>query len=224
MSASPAAACPAAPPVVRPEAPVARANAPQIVVGVPLPGKTSCADEGVETEPDPKSIEAIEPDRAVPPFAVTTIDCRRVDSRDLVGKTPFVLVFFASWCHVCERKMPLIHAAAAALGSEVPFIGVSVDENETWGNVSGFVSRHGLSFPLVRGARFKDFALAYNPVGGVPVVVVVGKDGVLVDMQVGYTPFDYNRLVGAVRIAKEPESHDPSMPERVSQNPTRVLP
>jgi thiol-disulfide isomerase/thioredoxin len=139
----------------------------------------------------------------VPAFDVTTLDCRSLKSGELVGKRPFVLVFFASWCGVCERKMPSVRAAAAALGDQVDFIGVALDEDETWKNVSSFVERHGLAFPIVRGAHYRSFSLGYDPLGSIPVVVVVGRDGVVVDLQVGYSPFDYNRLVGAAALAEK---------------------
>lgn len=151
---------------------------------------------------DPDAVETIEPERRVPAFDVTTLDCQNLKSGEIVGKRPFVVVFFSSWCKVCERKMPAVRAAAAALGQGIDFIGVALDEDETWSQVAAFVERHGLSFPIVRGAHFRSFSEGYDPFGSIPVVVVVGRDGVVVDLQVGYSPFDYNRLVGAASVAQ----------------------
>jgi peroxiredoxin len=151
---------------------------------------------------DPDSVETIQPEQRVPAFDVTTLDCRNLRSGDIVGKRPFVLVFFSSWCKVCERKMPVVRSAITAMGSQVDFIGVALDEDETWNNVSEFVERHGLSFPIVRGAHYRNFSQEYDPFGSIPVVVVVGRDGVIVDLQVGFSPFDYNRLVGAAALAE----------------------
>jgi peroxiredoxin len=164
----------------------------------------ACATARASTAPiDPDSVETIQPDRRVPAFDVTTVDCRNFKSRELVGKRPFVLVFFSSWCRVCERKMPALRAAVAALGNQIDFIGVALDEDETWENVSPFVERHRIAFPIVRGAAYRSFSLGYDPMGSIPVVVVVGRDGVVVDLQVGYSPFDYNRLVAAAALAEK---------------------
>jgi thiol-disulfide isomerase/thioredoxin len=164
----------------------------------------ACAAARGSTAPvDPDSVETIQPERRVPAFDVTTVDCRNFKSGDLVGKRPFVLVFFSSWCRVCDRKMPAVRAAAAALGNQIDFIGVALDEDETWENVPSFIERHGLAFPIVRGAAYRSFSLGYDPIGSIPVVVVVGRDGVVVDLQVGYSPFDYNRLVGAAALAEK---------------------
>jgi peroxiredoxin len=174
-----------------------------------------CAAARVSTAPiDPETVQTIEPDRRVPAFDVTTVDCKNFKSGELVGKRPFVLVFFSSWCRVCERKMPAVRAAAAALGNQIDFIGVALDEDETWENVSPFVERHALSFPIVRGAAYRSFSLGYDPMGSIPVVVVVGRDGVVVDLQVGYSPFDYNRLVGAAALAEKvrPNAVPPLLP------------
>jgi thiol-disulfide isomerase/thioredoxin len=161
---------------------------------------------------DPESVETIAPERRVPAFDVMTLDCRSLKSGELVGKRPFVLVFFSSWCRVCDRKMPAVRAAAAAVGNDVDFIGVALDEDETWKNVPSFIERHGIAFPVVRGTRYRSFSYGYDPLGSIPVVVVVGRDGVVVDLQVGYSPFDYNRLVGAAALAEKARPGTPEGP------------
>jgi thiol-disulfide isomerase/thioredoxin len=168
-----------------------------------FPTNKDCTSAQTSTEPlDPDAVETIAPEHRVPAFDVTTVDCKNLRSGEMIGKRPFVLVFFSSWCKVCERKMPSVRAAAAALGNQVDFIGVSLDEDETWKDVSPFVERHGLAFPIVRGSHYRSFSLGYDPFGSIPVIVVVGRDGVVVDLQVGYSPFDYNRLVGAAALAE----------------------
>lgn len=140
---------------------------------------------------------------------MVSVECDQFRSKDLVGRRPFVVVFFSSWCRVCDKKMPMVQAAIEEMGDEVPFVGVVLDDDDTWQNVGPFVQRFGLTLPLVRGTRFRSFALGYNPMQSVPVVVVVGRDGYVVDLQVGYSPFDYNRLVGAMEVAKRAPRSSP---------------
>ena len=37
-----------------------------------------------------------------------TTEGKLVDSRDLVGKQAFMLVYFATWCGVCRMKLPMV--------------------------------------------------------------------------------------------------------------------
>jgi hypothetical protein len=89
----------------------------------------------------------------------------------------------------------------------VAFVGVPIDDEQTWPEVSDYVGRHGLGFPIVRGQWFPRFALAYDPLQTVPVVAVVGKDGFLVDYQIGWAPGHRQRLLTAVAIAKREASY-----------------
>jgi peroxiredoxin len=140
-------------------------------------------------------------DGPVPGFRVHTIDGRKFDSEELVGNRPFVVVFFATWCQMCEQKMPHLRGALDALGP-VTVIGVSVDDPDTWSRVPAFMQAHRLRFPLVRASQYPRFALSYNPFSMVPLVVVVGRNGGLVDYQMGYAPNDRERLIAAVQLAR----------------------
>jgi thiol-disulfide isomerase/thioredoxin len=141
-------------------------------------------------------------DGPVPDFRLRAIDGRWLDSHQLVGERPFVVVFFATWCAVCDLKMPLLRQALAATGP-VDVIGVSVDDARTLGKVAPYLKHHGLTnVPIVPARSFPTFAVSYNPFSTVPLVVVVGQNGGLVDYQVGYSPDDEQRLEAAVRLAK----------------------
>lgn len=148
----------------------------------------------------------LSPREPVPPFKLVATDGSVLDSNALVGRRPFVVVFFTTWCHVCELKLPLVREMALASGADVTFVGVPIDDEQTWHEVDGYVRRHGLEFPIVRGAWFPRFALAYDPLQTVPVVAVIGKDGYLVDYQIGWARSHAPRLRAAVEEAKR----DPS--------------
>ena len=151
----------------------------------------------------------IEPDERVPDFLLASERCEIFDSRELVGKQPFVVVFFASWCSVCEHKMPLIRRALAERSDEVTSVFVSLDDPDGWAETQQFLARNGLvPTSAVAGRDFLSFSLGYNPFRSVPVVVVVGRSGHLVDVQVGVRDGDGDRLDEALDIAIDelPES------------------
>lgn len=140
-------------------------------------------------------------DGPVPEFRITSTDGRTFDSEQLVGDRAFVFVFFATWCQVCDKKLAAVRRALYRTGS-VTLIGVSADDAETWRNVKPFVKEHGLDMPIVPALRNPKFAISYNPFHTVPLVVVVGRNGGLVDYQLGYQGDDEDRFVAAVRLAR----------------------
>ncbi len=139
----------------------------------------------------------------VPEFEVLLADGTQLKSSDWIGKSPFVVAFFATWCQVCEMKMPMVRTALSKV-AEARLLLVSVDEPDTWHHVPGFLKEQRLGdVPVVSALEHPRFAIGYNPMGAVPLVVVVGRDGTLVDYQVGLRPDDGPRLEAAIRQAAE---------------------
>ena len=140
-------------------------------------------------------------DGPVPEFRLKASDGRTFDSEQLVGDRAFVFVFFATWCTTCDKKLGAVRRALDRTGT-VTTIGVSADDAETWRNVKPFVKEHGLDIPIVPALSNPKFAISYNPFHTVPLVVVVGRNGGLVDYQLGYQGDDEERLVAAVQLAR----------------------
>lgn len=137
----------------------------------------------------------------VPEFEVTLSDDSVVRSSDWVGKKPFVVAFFATWCQVCEIKLPLVREALSRHG-DVELLLVSVDEVDTWRHVPGFLREQRFAgAPVVSAFANPRFTLSYDPMGAVPLVVVVGRDGRLVDYQIGLSSSDASRLSDALAQA-----------------------
>jgi thiol-disulfide isomerase/thioredoxin len=137
----------------------------------------------------------------VPEFSVQSQDGTTLDSRDLVGVEPFVVMFFATWCQACEMKMPVLKQVVEELGP-VKTILVSVDSAETWPQVPGYLKEQNLHFPVVSALSYPRFFASYNPFQAVPLVVVVGRNGGLVDYQMGFADTHEKRLADAIRQAR----------------------
>lgn len=151
-------------------------------------------------------VPIIEPGEVVPPFRVTTVDGRVLDSQDLVGKRPFVVVFFAIWCPVCEQKLPLVDAALEAVADDdLLVIGGAYDEDETWEKVAPYVKRHGLDDDLavVRIMRHRRFGLSYDPFGRFPLVMVINRAGIIAELQMGLKPGHELALKEALRVVQD---------------------
>jgi peroxiredoxin len=153
-------------------------------------------------KPEEEELVIIEPGKVVPPFKVTSLDGTVFDSQEIVGKQPFVVVFFASWCSVCEKKLPIVKETLEKEGGSILTIGVAMDAAETWDKVEGYISRHGLAFDVVRAEEHRRFATAYDPFGSVPVIVVVDRTGIIAEVQRGHKAEHVARLAEALRTVK----------------------
>jgi hypothetical protein len=140
-------------------------------------------------------------DGPVPDFELKAANGAELDSQSLVGREAFVIVFFATWCDLCERKLTSMQRAMAQVGP-MRTIPVSVDGPETWPAVSDYLQSVGIYEPAVRAADYPSFALAYNPFATVPLLVIVGRNGGLVDYQLGLESEHEGRLVSSLRLAK----------------------
>ncbi len=141
-------------------------------------------------------------DGPVPDFRVRTPDGKTIESSDLVGDRAFVVVFFATWCPDCDAKLRALSRALHRSGASITVFGVSLDDARTWHRVPGYVKGRGLDMPVASALENPAFFLSYNPFDTVPLVVVVGQNGGLVDYQLGLKPGDEKRLVAALDLAK----------------------
>lgn len=139
-------------------------------------------------------------DGPVPDFVVHTVEGGEYDSTALVGSRPFLVVFFATWCDSCTPKLDSLKRS---LDDEpMLLIPVSVDGPETWSGVQGYLRARGFSLPVVRGQDQPQFVMSYNPFNSVPTLVVVGRNGGLVDYQMGYNAGDDARLADSLKLAR----------------------
>jgi hypothetical protein len=86
-----------------------------------------------------------------------------------------------------------------------------MDGPETWARVPGYLSSFDVREPSVRASDHPWFATSYNPFQMVPVLVIVGKNGGLVDYQLGYELEQEQRLMASLRLA---ETIGPLAPSR----------
>jgi len=157
-------------------------------------------------------------DGPVPEFELRTDTGATIDSETIVGHEAFVVAFFATWCDLCERKLGSMERALKETGP-MRIIPVSVDGPETWPAVSGYLEAAGIYEQPVRALDHPSFVLSYNPFSTVPLLVIVGRNGGLVDYQLGFEREHDARLVDSLRLAKtigplaKPSAHAAPTPE-----------
>lgn len=77
-----------------------------------------------------------------PAVVVQALDGAPVDLGALIGRKPFLLEFWATWCEVCEALLPTVRQAHEAFGDQVEFFGVNVAVNQTPERVRKYVAAH----------------------------------------------------------------------------------
>ena len=75
-----------------------------------------------------------------PAVIVPSLDGAPVDLATLIGRKPFLLEFWATWCEVCEALLPTVRQAHAEFGDRVEFLGVNVAVNQTPERVRKYVA------------------------------------------------------------------------------------
>lgn len=81
-----------------------------------------------------------------PAVVIADLDGKPVDLAQYIGRKPYMLEFWATWCSVCEELLPKVKAAHAAYGNEVEFFGVNVTVNQTKDRVRRYLERHAPPF------------------------------------------------------------------------------
>jgi len=137
--------------------------------------------------------------KAAPAFKLPGMDGKPVSLADLKGKV-IVLDFWATWCGPCKMSLPhLDKMYQAEKGNDIHVF--AVDEQEDQKDVSQFVQQTKLSVPVLLDRDGK-VGEAYG-VEGIPQTVVIGKDGKVKKVFVGFSPQLPEHLAKAVEEAKK---------------------
>ena len=104
----------------------------------------------------------------------------------LKGKVIY-LDFWASWCAPCKASFPVLNAWHQQLASKgLVVLGVNVDEDE--GDMTAFLKKTAISFPVVRDASHKLAATADGKT--MPTSFIVDRKGVIRQVHSGFRAKD----------------------------------
>ena len=121
------------------------------------------------------------PGDAMPLAAVPLLDGGRFEPRQAEGRA-LVLYWWASWCPFCAQQSPEMNKlwlSQRARGLQM--LALSIDKRPEDAQI--YLARHGYTFPAAW--MNPEVARAYPKAAGLPVTVVRGKDGRVVQAEKG---------------------------------------
>lgn len=148
-----------------------------------LPAFSACGSSDDSRGASELGVEAGAPAATAPDGGIAQVAFERFDGTtgsfaEYSGR-PVVVNFFASWCAPCVRELPDIEQVHQALGAEVAFVGVSVNERAEDG--LELAERTGITFDVVRDPRSETL----RALGGaaMPTTALVDASGRVVDVR-----------------------------------------
>jgi thiol-disulfide isomerase/thioredoxin len=110
------------------------------------------------------------------PLHFTLKDMNGADVQLASFKGKVILVnFWATWCGPCKAEIPSLVELQAQYDDDLVVLGVSVDDPVE--KMRPYAAQYKINYPLLVGNGREDVQDAFGPLFGVPVSVIIGRDG-----------------------------------------------
>jgi thiol-disulfide isomerase/thioredoxin len=130
---------------------------------------------------DPVTVRFYKDPTPVVPFAIQTLDGRRMTSAELAGKVVLVN-FWATWCGPCKAEIPDLVALQEKYRDQLVILGISEDE-EPPEVVKRFAAEHKINYPVAMATE--DVRKAFPGVAALPTSFFLDREGRVVQKHVG---------------------------------------
>ena len=136
-----------------------------------------------------KSVESVDPKK----FTLTTtkgeiitltLNSQTIASKELENK--IVLVnFWAPWCEPCKKEMPSFVELQEKYKNNFIILGVLFDKNISKEELTDFMKKYNMNFPVTVGEENFTLAKAFDDVKMIPESFLYTKDGIFIEKFVG---------------------------------------
>jgi thiol-disulfide isomerase/thioredoxin len=151
--------------------------------------------------------------RLAPAAALDLLDGERVLLRDLVGRKPVYIKFWATWCVPCQKQMPHLEAAHRKYGDRIAMFAVDLGLNDSVEAVREFRAEHAMTVPIAidDGTLAESFRVAVTPQH-----VLVDRAGIIRYLGHGATA-ELDRALES--LLRDEASSDPPRPAELPDAP-----
>lgn len=133
-----------------------------------------------------------------PDFTVEMVDGEQITLSKLKGKV-VVVNFWATWCPPCRQELKVVEKELINRFKGKDFVFLPISRGEAKKTVEAFRKQNGYTFPMGLDPKqtiYKKYASNY-----IPRNFVVGKDGKVIYVSVGYEPKEFAEMVGVIEKA-----------------------
>jgi thiol-disulfide isomerase/thioredoxin len=118
-------------------------------------------------------------------FTLKDVGGRDVTLSQFKGKV-ILLDFWATWCGPCKVEIPHFVEFQNKYGNDgLQIVGVSVDDPIE--KLEPYVREMKMNYPVLQGLGHDDVQDAYGPILGIPVGVLISRDGRICSTHTGLT-------------------------------------
>jgi thiol-disulfide isomerase/thioredoxin len=134
------------------------------------------ADETAATGPvDPKDADA---EGKPAPLNFTLKDMNGVDVKLASFKGKVILLnFWATWCGPCRAEIPALVELQKQYSQDLVILGFSVDDPVD--KLKPYAEQYKINYPVLVGSGREEVQDAFGPLWGIPVSVIIGRDGTI---------------------------------------------
>ena len=119
-----------------------------------------------------------------PDFTLQDLDGKTWKLSELRGKKIVMIDFWATWCNICKREMPILQKVYEEYRARgVEFFGIALDENIA--GIKKVVKDKGVTYPVLVDKDTKVATDIYQLSGPIPYKVVIDLNGTIVYDHVG---------------------------------------
>ena len=118
------------------------------------------------------------------PLNYTVKDMNGADVRLASYKGKIILLnFWATWCEPCKYEIPDLISLQEQYADDIVVLGFSVDD--TPDQLKAYAAEYKVNYPMLVGSGHENIQDAYGPMWGIPVTIVIARDGTIARKQSG---------------------------------------
>ena len=163
-----------------------------MVIAAPMSASAQSQEEQIE------ATTLIKQGDEAPDFTVEMVDGQKIALSSLKGKV-VLINFWATWCPPCREEFKRMQKDVVDRFKGKDFQLLAISRGEKKATVDQFRDKQGYTFPMGLDPKqeiYNKYASNY-----IPRNFVVGKDGKVIYVSVGYEPAEFENMLKAIEAA-----------------------